>query len=333
MDAMQEMFGIDCISEQTFEAQLSEYARKVYFVPFAPSEENPQFRMLLIQDGEVLYELPAYVPDHLADSKFTSLDAVSFLDVNFDGSTDILLLETYGDTRFAAIYYGEGKDTEEYDFVYFHLEEELSRYLTDQLNPLTFSELFSFLTGGKNGEFASYQEAYEAVCRVYDLCGEQRKYDLIYFDGDDIPELVAGVNGYFVSLFTYDAGRVYCLMDDWGYGAMGNAGYDYAPGKNSLRNYNADFAGAIMYTTYMTMGEQHSLELVASIETLNFDDVNGNGMPDEGEWESADFPGVSYIDGVEVSDEECASYDVGGYELIEGTMSLEELEKKLKIAF
>lgn len=132
-----------------------------------------------------------------------------------------------------------------------------------------------------------------------------------------------------MSLFTYDAGRVYCLMDDWGYGAMGNAGYEYVPGKNSLRNYNADFAGEIVYTTYMTIGERHSLERVVSIETFNFDDVNGDGYPNDDEWESADFQSVNYIDGVEVTDEECASYDAGEYEYIEGGMSLEELKDRL----
>lgn len=330
LDAMQMLFGRDCISEQTFEVQLSEYAQKVYFVPFAPSEENPRFRMQLIQDGQILKELPAYVPEQLSGSEFTSLDAVSFGDVNFDGSTDILLLETYGDTRFAAVYYGEGNDTREYDYVYFGVGEELSEYLTDQVNPLTFSGISNFLTGGKkNGEFASYQEAYTAVSKVYDLCGEKRTYNLIYFDGDDIPELVAGVDGYFMSLFTYDAGRVYCLMNDWGYGAMGNLGYEYVPGKNSLRNYNTDFAGAIVYTTYMTIGERHSLEFVATIETVNFDDVNGDGIPSDDEMESDDFQSVNYIDGVEITDEECASYDVGEYEYIEGGMSLEELKKKL----
>ncbi|MDE5892956.1 MAG: hypothetical protein K2H45_08555, partial [Acetatifactor sp.] len=39
VDAMQEMFGKDCISDQTFEVQLSEYDQQVYFVPFVPSPE------------------------------------------------------------------------------------------------------------------------------------------------------------------------------------------------------------------------------------------------------------------------------------------------------
>ena len=79
----------------------------------------------------------------------------------------------------------------------------------------------------------------------------------------------------------------------------------------------------------MTIGERHSLEFVAMIETVNFDDVNGDGIPSDGEMESDDFQSVNYIDGVEITDEECASYDVGEYEYIEGGMNLEELKKKL----
>lgn len=322
LDAMQKLFGADCISEQTFEVQLSEYEQKVYFVPLAPSSENPEFRVQLIQDGQVIEELPAYVPDRLEGEEFCSLDAVSFYDVNYDGNTDILMLETYGDTRFAAVYYGR------YD--HFFIEEELSEHLSEQVNPLTLSEISHYLAGGKkNGEFAGYQEAYEAVSRVYDLegVGERMTYDLIYFDEDDIPELVAGVNGYWMSMYTYDEGRVYCLMDVWPYGAWGNMGYEYVPGKNSLRNYDNDFAGAIVYTTYMTVSEQHSMETVVTIETFNFDDLNGNGLFDDEERET--IGGASYIDGVEITDEECASYDVGEYEYIEGRMSLEELWKKL----
>ena len=75
-------------------------------------------------------------------------------------------------------------------------------------------------------------------------------FDLIYFDGDDIPELVAGNTGYYVSMYTYDDGQIYTLMDEWAYGAFGNAGYEYVPKKNLMRNYNSDYAGLVMYTTY-----------------------------------------------------------------------------------
>lgn len=156
------------------------------------------------------------------------------------------------------------------------------------------------------------------------------KFNLIYFDDDEIPELVTGVNGYYMSLYTFQGETVYCLMDDWGYGAMGNAGYEYSPKKNSLRNYNADYAGALMYTTYMAIGSQHSLEITASIETFNFDDVNGNGIPDEEEYDSMANYSVSYLNGVQITDEEWDTYEAGEYVFIETVMSLEELVAELE---
>lgn len=326
LDAMQEMFGKDCISDQTFEVQLSEYDQKVYFVPFAPSQENPKFRTQLIQNGQVLKELHDYVPERLGREKFRSLDAVAFSDVDFDGNTDILLLETYGDTRFAAVYCGDRDEWEGWEdgvLVSFYVQDALSESLSDQVNPLTVSEIFSFLTGGKkNGEFASYQEAYEAVSQVYDLSlsWTRMEYNLIYFDEDDIPELVVGVSDYWMSMFTYDAGQVYCLMHDWGYGAFGNAGYEYVPGKNSLRNYNADSGINIFHITYMAVSEQHTMELVARIDLVNY-------LEDENEITGEHC--TVYVNGVEVPEDEDIDYDVGEYEYIETILSRQELLERL----
>ncbi|MDE5951462.1 MAG: hypothetical protein K2H12_07780, partial [Acetatifactor sp.] len=310
-----------CISEQTFEVQISECEQEVYFVPYAPTQENPEFHAQIILDGQVLDTLSTYVPDKLAGEEFSSLDAVSFFDINFDGNTDILLLETYGDTRFAAVYYGDSWISYDGDIrVYFYIQDELSEYLYEQVNPLTCSEIVDFLTGGKeNGEFASYQEAYAAVSRVYDLSGEGREYNLIYFDEDDTPELVAGVSGYFMSLYTYYEGTVYCLANDWGYGAFGNAGYEYVPRKNSLRNFDADNAGQIMNITYTTINPEHSMEDVVWIQQVFSEEMN----------EDMEYDCTTYVNGEEVAEDEIDDYDVGEYEYIDTILSMQELLDKL----
>lgn len=325
-----ELFGENCIADQTFEVELSEYSGKVYFVPYAPFGDGEDFGIEIIQNGEVLTQIRGYVPEELADKKFSSLDAVSFYDVNYDGNTDIVLIETYGDTSFAAVYYGFSSYAYDYE-KYFDLQVQLSEGISDQADVLTIPGIRSLLADGKkNGEFGGYKEAYRAVSRLCDLeSGGREEYNLIYFDDDDIPELVAGVNGYYTSLFSYKDGKVYALMNRWAYGAMGNAGYEYCPKMNSMRNYNADYAGAIMYTTYMAIRDQNTMNVVAQIETFNFDDANGNGEPDENETGSIGYYGVSYIDGREATDEECASYDMGEYEPIVVNMSLEELKSKL----
>ncbi len=327
-EEMKQRFGADCIAEQTFEVELSEYDGKVWFVPYAPSVGNPAFRMHIIQNGKVLKEIEGYVPESLREETFAGLDAVSFFDVNYDDITDIVIIETYGNTSFAAVYYGYNDDYG----AGFLSQEDLSGNISSQVEPLTVPNIRGFLSGGKkNGEFSSYQEAYRAVSRLYDMEDSNgRTYDLIYVDGDDIPELAAGYNGYYVSLYTFDGGKVYTLMDDWGYGAMGNAGYEYVPGDNRLRNYNNDYAGAVLYTTFMTVVPQRRIDISAEITTLNFDDVNGNGLPDESEMESVGKYSVNYMDGKEISEEEYASYNQGEYVYIQGKMSLEELLEKLK---
>ncbi len=328
-DELREKFGVHCIPEQTFEVELSEYNGTVWFVPYAPSEGG-DFHMQLLQEDKVLTEIEAYVPQMLAGEAFGSLDAVSFYDVNYDGNTDIVLIETYGNTRFAAVYYGFAPEKDDQGF--FYLQEQLSEGLTEQVEDLSVSGIREYLSGGKkNGEFSGYQEAYETVGKMCDLESKgEAEYGLLYFDEDDVPELAAGITGYQVSLYSFRDGYIYNLMDHWPYGAMGNAGYEYCPRQNSLRNYNTDYAGAVCYTAYMTMNSSFSMETVAVVETYNFDDVNGNGIPDEDEMESLGKYGVSYIDGREATDEECAALNKGEYEWIEGTLSLKELLAELK---
>lgn len=329
-DALKEMFGENCIASQTFEVELSEYSGKVYFVPFAPSGNEKDPSIQIIQGGQVLADLLAYVPDELEGKTFTSLDAVSFFDVNYDGYTDICLIETYGDKSFAVVYYGFAADAESYER-HFFVENELSDNITAQADALTISSIRNLLSDGKkNGEFTSYQEAYRAVSRLSELEWSGRAgYDLIYFDEDDIPELATGIEGYNVSLYTYRDGKIYMLMDAWPYGAMGNAGYEYCPRKNSMRNYNNDYAGAIMYTTFMAIREG-KMDVVVQIVTYNFDDSNGNGIPDEGEEESLGMYGANYIDGVQVAYDVFDTYEAGEYVFMMPAMSIEELAAALR---
>ena len=323
--AIKEKFGDNCIAQQTFEVELSEYEGKVYFVPFAPSEDGQGFHMQIVRDGNILTDIEGYVPDKVIGKSFDSLDAVSFFDINYDGETDIILIETCGGTSFAAVYYGHSEGVS--DRASFFPREELSEKLSANVGELSVSGIRSFLSGGKrNGEFTDYREAYEALMKFCTLDNEEQKYDLLYFDEDDIPELTVGVNGYYISMYTYDDGMLYQVMDQWGYGAMGNAGYEYSPKKNSLRNYNNDYAGAIVYTTYMTINAQHEMKGVVQIVSYNFDDVNQNGMPDEDEMGSMGYYGISYIDEREASREECASYDIGGYRYMETDKSIEDIK-------
>lgn len=328
-DELKNRFGDNCISEQTFEAELSEYSGRVWFVPYAPAEEGQSLNIQIVQDGEVLTQLYPYVPENLEGQPFTSLDAVTFMDINYDNCTDIVLVETYGNTTFAAVYYGFAAETDE-EYRYFNAQWSLSEALSSKADPVSIAGIRDLLGAKKNGEFADYREAYEAIIKLWEVEDDSNlSADLIYVDSDDIPELVIGDNGFWVGLYTYHDGRAYTLMDHWAYGAMGNAGYEYIPKENRIRNYNSDYAGAILYTAYMAMNDQYALKTVTQIETYNFDDVNENGYPDDDEQGSIGYYSASYVDGVQITYEQHNDYDAGEYEPVIGAMSLEELKKEL----
>ncbi|MCI8743487.1 MAG: hypothetical protein HFG63_12845 [Lachnospiraceae bacterium] len=328
--ALKDRFGEDCIAGQTFQVELGQYDGPVWFVPYGPGEPGQELHMQIVRDGQILTDIPAYVPEGVNLEDFESLDAVSFYDINYDGNTDILTVATYGGRRLAAIYYGEVPEGAYGQEPYFYVRDRLSDKVSAQVEPLTVSQIRIYLSWGKkNGTFAGWQEAYETVARLCEVESDGNfRYDLIDFDGDGVLELMAGTDGS-ISLYTYSQGTVYTLMDQWSYGAMGNTGYEYSPGKNSLRNYNTDFAGAILYTTYMKAGQGHSLEPVARITFINFDDANGNGILDPDEEDSIGSYGISYIDGAVATEEQCAAYDAGGYVYMEPKMSFEELREVL----
>lgn len=151
-------------------------------------------------------------------------------------------------------------------------------------------------------------------------------YDLIDFDGDEVPELVIGDDGYWVSMFTYADGTLYTVMDQWPYGAGGNSGYEYLPGQNVLRNYDADGAGAIMWTSFGKIGSSHEMESYydQSLSEWMFKDKNHNYLQDEDEpYEEETF---YYYGEQEITEQEFASYLIpGDYRLINGTKTYDEI--------
>ena len=84
--------------------------------------------------------------------------------------------------------------------------------------------------------------------------------DFIYFNNDDIPDLVIGVSGYWVSLYIYENGTVYNPVDEWGYGAMGNPGYDYQEKKGVIFNFNTDFAGEIFTSSISVLNSKYEFD-------------------------------------------------------------------------
>ena len=169
--------------------------------------------------------------------------------------------------------------------------------------------------------YDSYKEAYLHMINLYDSAYRSTEWDcaLVDYDGDDVPELVFDVNSG-VTMYTYKDSKVYKLIDDWGYGAGGNHGYDFIQGKKIIRNYNTDYAGLIMYETYIEV-ELNGEKVVNNQKSLKqtfFDDVNNNGVPDDGEDVGDDYVRY-YLDDKEITAEKYAEEVVqGAFENLNG---------------
>lgn len=179
-----------------------------------------------------------------------------------------------------------------------------------------------------------YAQAYADTINQWEKEAEGLTYDLIYLDEDEIPELVVGHTGYWVSMYTYSAGTLYTVMDCWGYGAMGNHGYEYIPYGNVVQNYNGDLAGAIMKEFYGRMNESHEIESYyeESLSMWMFKDVNNNYQIDEDEWQEGE--NYYYYGEDELTAEEYHSFLIpGDYQPIVGEKTAAEMALQLQTFF
>ena len=203
---------------------------------------------------------------------------------------------------------------------------QTSTITTDTVPPTETEETNAapVLTGWQ----AAYLEIAEQFAGEY----EEAKFSLIYFDDDDVPELAVSPFQTLLYLYTYDGGEAIELIDGWSFGVMGNTGYLYIPRMNSLQNYNHDFAGLLGYTTYMSITPQKTLEVTDVVETWNFNDLNGNGIPDEGEYDDELSYTAYYVDGVEITAEQAAAYAKGEYQPFSGELTLEKFKAELGLS-
>lgn len=191
-----------------------------------------------------------------------------------------------------------------------------------------FLEEYSYVLFSKETEYIPmYINVIKTCLEEYE--DNELSYNLIYLDEDEVPELALGMEGYWVSLYTYQDGAVYELMDQWPYGAGGNHGYEYIPHENVIRNYNTDYAGLVLYESYYMMDENYELNdgfwLMQSYE-----DEEGNVLMEESDEDYDANNWHFYYEEQEISAEEYDSYCIDGeYEVIDTTMSAPELIKEL----
>ena len=318
---------------QTFDVELKPGDGQVRFITYAEDSGNG-LQMVIIKDGELKHSFLEYISRGDQSGYLRKVEAVSFFDFNADGVKDIVII---GDSDIGPCIAIEESINDYYGYeTCYYLEEAVEKELGSDFS---VNGVKSVLLGDNtDGEFADYREAYAQIAKLYNMGGDSYKYDLIYGDDDDIPELVIDTPGYRVSLYTYADGRAQCLMHDWAYGAMGNYGYSYVPGKSIYYNHNTDHAGAIHYDSYML--PHPGRELIADFytESYYFDDVDRDGSPSAEELEAVDefklYETIYFcVTDPDMSEEELEAkiteFENYGYEDISGSMEYEELMQAL----
>lgn len=260
---------------QTFEVEMTQFERPAKFYTYL-NEETGYPMSALVYDGKEITISSYYLTDNRIAKDVT---AVGFFDYNADGKTDIIKIGTTEDGEDYVIL-ERSNNNEEYFDRDFALEDVIAGSMT---SPFSIAGVQMTLLGNNpDAYYGDYKSAYVHIVNLFEMQGNY-KYDLIYVDDDDIPELVVDAPGYNMNMYTYENGHVNCMMDGWGYGAMGNTGYEYVPRKNCIFNHNQDYAGAVHKEYYMSKREGAEIETDYSIRLNFFEDVDGDGYPSEEE--------------------------------------------------
>lgn len=178
------------------------------------------------------------------------------------------------------------------------------------------------------------RRAYAQKVQELAMENEEFRFALVDLTENSIPELVVDLPGYYIGVFVYDGDKAVQQGENyWPYGAFGNLGYEYLPGKNVIRNYNNDYAGIVQYETYYTISENEiSLLSNNQLSIHHFVDVNRNGYPDENE-EYTD-ESFYFVDDNEVSEDIYASYQIkGDFEWLNGDKSVNEMMDLLRVGY
>lgn len=166
------------------------------------------------------------------------------------------------------------------------------------------------------------------------------KYDLVFFNDDNIPELVVSYPEGSTALYTYDAGEViYTLKDDemgiddergLGFGVGGNAGYEFIPRANVMRNFNNEYAGLYRWITYRQIDPKTHMLVNKYESSLGEKHFEGDD-PAEAMENYVEEPTAYFMGEKEISSGEYASYLVDGdFEELHGTKAYQAMLDKLE---
>ena len=164
------------------------------------------------------------------------------------------------------------------------------------------------------------------------------KYELIFLNDDNIPELVASEEDEWVELYTFVDGKVKAIEIDSNdshrlvIGKDGNQAYEYIPKTGIVHNLSSDYVGLIYKYNYKLLSSKMKLEDVYSEEMIeiHFEDINSNFIPDDDERYSQDIS-YYFFGKKQLSEEKFIDYMIeDDYENLVGTKNAEDMKYELE---
>lgn len=238
-----EEYGVgDLIEDQTFDVTLQPFGQ-VTFASYEPdTSDNPlaDATFCIEQDGKVLTRLPGVTEDNVNSEKFDAVEAVSFLDYNYDGYDDIILIISYylgagpqAATPHSTIryYLGSADGT-------FTYQEQMSSDATSALAEITIKTAQDFIGYKKVADETTDEQSLEPWQEAYiqylqqdsDVAG-QDGYTIINMSADEIPQLVEVGNcqASGCRIVHFADGKVHVTQ-------LGRLNFTYIPNENLLCN-------------------------------------------------------------------------------------------------
>ena len=273
--------------QQTFDIDLSWEDKTCRFITYQGSEANDQTaHMIITCDGKIVDWLsttiyPSYSEEYI---DIITVAAVGAFDFNADGLTDIVVVADCNDGQRHMALYETSAGYYNDDGYYLTLLSDTSDWLEGFVSgELNLPNIKAYLLGDNtSGSYDTWKDAYGQLIKI-DNSEYYSMFSLAYLDNDEIPELVLDQVGYRLRVYTFKDGHAQQIGYDLSYGTGGNGGYEYASKKNCIRYYSTDYAGVIGYTNYLSKDNDDKLVTDYSITVNNYDDLNGNGLPDDDE--------------------------------------------------
>ncbi len=168
-----------------------------------------------------------------------------------------------------------------------------------------------------NNKYNNYLDAYTSLINklIFEYGNNYITYKLVYFNNDDIPDLMYGHDGYWTAIASFKNGEVKLPFGEQGigYGISGRSGFTFDEKSGMIVDSDSDYAGGIMTTSYTFFDDDYNGKSIYSRLLGAFDENFANNeelTAEEKSWQQEilddynRYGGYYGFDGQKISEEE-----------------------------